>query len=97
MKPQVTRTQLVVAAALTLGALAGCASGPPVGWGGADEVLFSSTDVIKIQWDNLITNEEAVRQKASAHCGGGRVEVIDASSDTRTFGLVRSKTWRCAR
>lgn len=75
-------------------AVAGCA-GAPVGWGGTDEVLFSSADTIKLQWDSLTTTEDAVRQKAVVHCSGRGVEVVDAGSDSSTLGLVRSKTWRC--
>jgi len=75
-------------------AISGCA-GAPVGWGGTDEVLFANADTIKIQWDNLTTNEEAARIKAIAHCGGRGVALVDANSDTGTLGLIRSRTWRC--
>ena len=76
--------------------LCSCAGGP-VGWGGTDEVLFADKDTIKIQWDNLATNEDAVRDKAIAHCAKTNrgVQTIDASSDSISFGLIRSKTWRC--
>ena len=79
---------------LAAAALVGCA-GAPVGWGGTDEVLFSNANTIKIQWDSTTTNEDAVRAKAVAHCGGRELEVIDASSDAASFGLIKSKTWRC--
>lgn len=74
-------------------ALAGCA-GAPVGWGGTDEVLFSNADTIKIQWDSLTTSDAAVEAKARSHCRGD-AQVVDASADALTMGLVRSKTWRC--
>lgn len=66
----------------------------PAGWVTPDKVIFSNAERIKIEWDNLQTNEAAVRQKAVAHCGG-EVEEIDASRDVSTFGLIRTKTWRC--
>ena len=75
--------------------LAGCAGSSYVGWGQADEVLFADADSIKIQWDNLLTNEAAVTAKAQAHCGDRQLQVVDASSDPATFGQVRSRTWRC--
>jgi type IV pilus biogenesis protein CpaD/CtpE len=82
---------LVLAAALT-----GCA-GAPVGWGGTDEIVFEDKDTIKIQWDNLTTTEDAVRQKALAHCArtNRSVRIVDASSDASTLGLIRSRTWKC--
>jgi hypothetical protein len=68
-----------------------------VGWGGTDDVLFQTPDTIKIQWDGLTTTEAAVTQKAIAHCAATRrtATVVDASADTLTFGVVKSKTWRC--
>lgn len=66
-----------------------------MGYGGTDEIVFANENTIKLQWDNTTTNEEAVRAKAVAHCKGRPVEVVDASSDAYTFGLIRSKTWRC--
>lgn len=74
----------------------GCA-GAPVGWGGTDEVLFQTPDTIKIQWDGLTTSEAAVAQKANAHCAATHrtAVVVDASSDPLTFGVIKSRTWRC--
>lgn len=83
------------AAAFAALVLTGCAGASYVGWGQADEILFTTPDTIKIQWDNLLTNEAAVTAKAKAHCGNRQPEVIDASSDAATMGMVRSKTWRC--
>lgn len=76
--------------------LFGCAGGP-VGWGGTDEVLFADNETIKIQWDNLTTSEGAVRQKAIQHCArtARSIQLIDASSDTWTLGMIRSRTWKC--
>lgn len=85
----------LLAIAAGLGMLAGCA-GAPVGFGGTDEVLFSTADTIKIQWDSLTTTEAAVAAKASAHCGGRPIQVIDAGSSAITAGLIKYKTWRCA-
>lgn len=81
---------------LAVTVLVGCAGGP-VGWGGTDEVLFSDKDTIKIQWDNTVTSEDAVRQKAIAHCARTNrgAQVVDATSDPFTFGLIQSKTWKC--
>ena len=53
--------------------LTGCASAP-VGWGGTNKVLFSNSDTIMIEWDSLISNEEAARNRAIDHCGGRAVE-----------------------
>lgn len=80
----------------TIFLLNGCA-GAPVGWGGTDEIVFVDRDTIKIQWDNLTTSEDVVRQKAVAHCAKTNrgITLVDASSDAFTFGLVRSRTWRC--
>lgn len=89
--PTATRAMAVMAALL----LPGCAD-MPAGWSAPDKVLFSNASTIKIQWDNLQTSESAVREKAIAHCGGRQVEVVDADMDPGTFGLIRSKTWRCA-
>jgi len=74
----------------------GCA-GAPVGWGGTDEVVFSDRDTIKIQWDNVTTSEATVQLKAKDHCAKSArtTQVIDASSDAFTFGLIRSRTWKC--
>lgn len=85
--------RIAVVLATTL--LTGCAGASYVGWGQADEVLFSGPDSIKIQWDNLLTNEAAVTAKAQAHCGDRQLQVVDASSDPASFGMVRSRTWRC--
>lgn len=76
--------------------LSGCA-GAPVGWGGTDEVVYADKDAIKIQWDNTTTSEEKVRNKAIAHCANTSrgIQLADATSDTRTFGLIRSRTWKC--
>lgn len=89
------RFALLCAAAAASITLAGCAGASYVGWGQADEVLFSTADTIKIQWDNLLTNEAAVTAKAQAHCGDRQLQVVDASSDVASFGMVRSRTWRC--
>ena len=74
--------------------LSGCA-GAPVGWGGTDEILFQSKDTIKIQWNNVTSSEAAARAKAVAFCKGRDVDLIDASSDSASFGLIRSRTWKC--
>lgn len=76
--------------------LAGCA-GAPVGFGGTDEVVFADADTIKIQWDNITTNEDSVRKKAIAHCANTQrgAQLIDGTSDPLTFGLIRSRTWKC--
>jgi hypothetical protein len=85
-----------IAFLLSMSTLCGCA-GAPVGWGGTDEVVFVDKDTIKIQWDNLTTNEDAVRQQAIAHCAKTNrgVQIVDATSDAATLGLVRSRTWKC--
>lgn len=77
-------------------ALCGCAGGA-VGYGGTDEVVFADEDTIKIQWDNVTTSEDSVRQKAIAHCAKTLrgVQLVDGTSDPLTFGLIRSRTWKC--
>lgn len=72
--------------------LTGCA-GAPVGWGGTNKVLFSNADTIMIEWDTLTSNEEAARNRALAHCGGRELTLI--ASDSRTLGLIPSRTWKC--
>lgn len=83
---------LIAAAAAAL--LAGCA-GAPVGWGGTHEVLFSTPEVIKVQWDRTLFYDEQAVELATKHCGSRSIELIDASSSASSMGLVRSKTWRC--
>ena len=56
---------VMVAASL---ALAGCA-GPPLAAGGKNEVRFAAGDTIRIAWNPQLTNEQAVRSVARAHCG----------------------------
>lgn len=94
-QPATLRFTFAVTSAV-VAANVGCA-GAPVGWGGTDEVLFQTPDTIKIQWDGLTTSEAAVTQKAIAHCAATRraATLVDASADTLTFGVIKSKTWRC--
>lgn len=81
------RIAVIFSAAL----LAGCGSKPIT----AHEVLFSSADTIKVQWDEILSSEENARAIAQQHCGTRAMEVIDAGADAALFGMVKTKTWRC--
>lgn len=76
--------------------IAGCA-GAPVGYGGTTAVVFADKDMIKVQWDNMVSNEDAARTIALNHCAATKrgVQMVDGSSDPMTMGLVRTRTWKC--
>jgi hypothetical protein len=84
---------VLISAALVL---SGCADSPRL-WGEPEKVLFSNADTIQIEWNNWQRSEGLVRAKAVLFCEGRRVEEVGADRDRHTFGIVRSKTWRCVR
>jgi hypothetical protein len=78
-------------ATVLFASVAGCASKPIT----AHEVLFSSADTIKVQWDEILSNPANAEAIAREHCGSRDIELIDASSDAALYGLVKTRTWRC--
>ena len=81
---------VMVAAAV---ALAGCAS-PPLSAGGKYEIQFAAGDIIRIAWNPQLTDEQAVRSVARAHCSGREVDEGPTPAGTAAAGTV-TKTWRC--
>jgi hypothetical protein len=82
---------LLIAAAFVL---TGCAE-LRAGWGDSEKVLSSDADTIELQWSSWRISEAAVRARAVSHCNGRHVEEVEAHTRPDTFGIVRSKTWRC--
>lgn len=76
--------------------VSGCTS-VPVGWGGTYEVVYADKDTVSIQWDRTFTTEDVIRNIAIEHCAktGRGAQVIGATSDSATMGLVRSTTFGC--
>jgi len=75
-------------------AVTGCAD-MTMGQRHRETVLASDANTISLRWNNWETSEAVARGRAVLYCDGRLVE--EASTETRmdTFGIRRSRTWRC--
>ena len=76
--------------------LAACAGGP-VGYGGSHQILHQDSDVITIQYDELLESFADVKAVADAYCGetNRKAVVSNVHKDTMTMGLVKTYTFTC--
>lgn len=73
-------------------ALSGCATSdlhrPAV------QVLFTTPDSIKLEWDEYRFTEQEAQAQAVAYCKGRNVQIVDSG---RTLSpKLQNRTWRCA-
>lgn len=71
-------------------ALAGCAYSDV--YRPAVQVMFTSPDSIKLEWDEPRFTLPEAQAMATAYCKGRPIHVVDA---TRPQSQVQAITWRC--